>query len=51
MSKHYITLAAIISITLLEGAAIIQGLNGVILSSTIGVVAGLAGYTVGKAKK
>jgi len=38
------------SITVIEGLAILQGINGVILSSTIAVIAGLAGFTVGKKK-
>lgn len=50
MSKHYVTIAAILSITVLEGLAIMQGINGIILSSTIGVIAGLAGFIVGKVK-
>ena len=51
MGKHYVTMTAIIVIGVIEGLAIMKGINGVILSSTIGVVAGLAGFVVGKNKK
>lgn len=50
MSKHYVTIAAILCVTVLEGLAIVQGVDGVVLSSTIGVVAGLAGFIVGKVR-
>ena len=48
MSKHYVTIAAILSIAVIEGLAILQGINGVILSSAIGVLAGLGGFIAGK---
>jgi len=51
VSKHYVTITAILSITVLEGLAILQGINGIILSSTIGVIAGLAGFLAGKKSK
>jgi len=48
MSKHYVTVAAIVSITILEGLAIMQGINGIVLASSIGVIAGLGGFIAGK---
>jgi len=51
VSKHFVTIAAILSIAVIEGLAILQNINGVILSSSIGVIAGLAGYGVGKKRK
>ena len=51
MSKHYVTVTAIVVIGVIEGLAVMKGIDGVILSSTIGVIAGLAGFTVGRIKK
>lgn len=48
MRKHNVTLAAIISITVLEGIALICGINGVMLAGAIGIVAGLGGFITGK---
>jgi len=51
VSRHIVTVAAIVSIAAIEGLAIPQGMNGIILSSTIGVIAGLAGFVAGKKKQ
>lgn len=51
MGKHYVIMTAIVVIGVIEGLAIMKGIDGVILSSTIGVIAGLAGFVVGKTKK
>ena len=41
-------LAAIASITALEGYALSLGINGVALAATIGALAGLGGYFIAK---
>ena len=41
------TIAAIIAITILEGLAIWQGINGALLGLTIAAIAGLGGYEIG----
>ncbi len=38
-------------ITLLEAVALLKGMNGAALTSSIGAIAALAGYAVGKRKK
>ena len=38
------TLTAILCITVLEGIALIQGVDGQIFSAVVGVIAGLGGY-------
>lgn len=48
MSKHYVTIAAILCITVLEGLALWKGIDGKILSGAIGVIAGLGGFIAGK---
>lgn len=45
------TIVAIICITLLLGIALWQGINGVLLSSGIALIAGLGGYAVAKSKQ
>jgi len=46
--KTLITIIAIISIVILEAIALIQGIDGQIFATVIGVIAGLGGYTIGK---
>lgn len=45
------TLAAIIAITILEGLAIWQGINGWLLGFAIAAIAGLGGYEIGYHRK
>ena len=40
------TISGIIAITILETYALSQGINGVLLTTVIGIIAGLAGYNV-----
>ena len=49
--SHYKTEIAIIGIVILEGIALIQGIDGQMLSVGIGVIAGLGGYQYGKKKE
>lgn len=51
MGKYVVTVVAIIAITILEIHAISKGMNGVLLSSSVGVIAGLGGFTAGIKKK
>ena len=47
---HRIVVTAIICITILEGLAIYNGINGMILTAIIGVLAGLAGWSAPQLK-
>ena len=42
---------AIISIVVLEALALLQGIDGVLLSSGIAIIAGIAGYQIHATKK
>ncbi|MBA7644311.1 hypothetical protein ES703_52053 [subsurface metagenome] len=42
------TIVAIIAIALIEGFAIYQGINGIMLSVAIAAIAGLGGYQLKK---
>lgn len=44
-------IVAIISITILEGLAIWQGINGAGLAGAIGAITGLGGFALGKHTK
>lgn len=41
-----IVIAAITSLTLLEGLAILNGIDGVLLTAVIAIIAGLAGWSL-----
>lgn len=45
------TIIAIICITILQAVALVQGVNGTILSATIAALAGLGGYAIGKYRR
>ncbi len=47
--EHLVTLVAIGSITILEVVALMKGIDGQVLSTVFAIIAGLGGYTVGKA--
>jgi hypothetical protein len=49
VDSDWVKVAAIFSITLLEAVALLKGIDGALLSTVVAVIAGLAGYTVGKA--
>ena len=51
MIKKLTPIIAILVIGLLEAYAISQHMNGVLLSSTIAVIAGPGGFTAGMKKK
>jgi len=42
--KTLIILAAIVSITILEGIALLKGIDGALFMSSLALVGGLAGY-------
>ena len=48
--NHKIVMTSIICITILEGVALFKGVNGVLLTSVIGVIAGLAGWVAPQLK-
>jgi len=50
MKSLVIPVVAILAIVVLECVAISKGMNGVMLAGSIGLIAGIAGYT-GKAVK
>lgn len=45
---NVIAITAIISITILEIAAIVNGLNGTVLAGSIAAIAGLGGYYIAR---
>lgn len=47
--KTILGAVAIGAITVLEGIALYKGIDGTVLSTVVAVIAGLAGYTVGRA--
>lgn len=44
----YIKEIAIIGIVVIVSVALFKGINGVLLASAIGAIAGIAGYQIGK---
>lgn len=50
MKSKFTPIAAIIAIAGLEVYAISQGVNGAALAGVIGIIAGIAGYSVAKPK-
>jgi len=46
--KTILLITGIISITLLEAAALSQGINGIVLTASIGTIATIIGYGFGK---
>ena len=46
----YIREVAIAGLVILEGVALMKGIDGTLLSLVIAVIAGLAGYTVRKVR-
>jgi hypothetical protein len=51
MSKSFLPVLAILVIAALEVAAMAHGLNGTILSLTIGSIAGITGYHIKSKRK
>lgn len=49
-SKTQIAIAAIFAVVILEGAAILKGINGTYLSLAIGAITTIAGYAYGYSK-
>jgi len=43
----YVKIAAIAAITIIECVALYKGMNGKIMSLAVGVLGGIAGYTIG----
>lgn len=41
-------LVAIVAITILESIALLKGIDGTLMSTSIAVIAGLAGYVAGR---
>jgi hypothetical protein len=48
VDSDWVKIAAILSITILEAVALLKGIDGALLSMAVAVIAGLAGYQVGK---
>jgi len=46
MNKDLIVVVGIICITIIEGIALLKGLNGVLLTATIATIVGLAGWRI-----
>ena len=44
--NHKIIIAAIVSLSIIEVAALFNGIDGVLMSSVIAIIAGLAGWTI-----
>jgi hypothetical protein len=50
MAKQRIeAIAAMICITILEGIALMKGIDGMFLSTVIAIIAGLGGFWIGRA--
>ena len=50
MAKHMIeAVTAMICITILEGIALMKGIDGMFLSTVIAIIAGLGGFWIGRA--
>jgi len=50
MAKHRIeAITAMICITILEGIALMKGIDGMFLSTVIAIIAGLGGFWIGRA--
>jgi hypothetical protein len=49
MAKHRIeAVTAMICITILDGIALMKGIDGMFLSTVIAIIAGLGGFWIGK---
>lgn len=46
MKEKIVSITAISGIVILEVIALYKGINGVMLATTIGVIAGIAGYSI-----
>ncbi len=46
IKDHRVVMAAMICITVLETVALLKGINGVLLTTIVGLIAGLAGWMV-----
>ena len=44
--KTWVTIIAILCITILEAAAVIRGIDGALLAAVMAIIAGLAGYKI-----
>ncbi len=49
--KTAIKISAIVSLTALEGMALYSGLDGVMFGPVVALIAGIAGYSLGKKAK
>lgn len=48
--KTMITIIGILSIVILESVALFNGIDGIMLTATIGTIATIVGYNYGKSK-
>ncbi len=46
MKKHAVTIIAITAIFALETIALLKGINGVLMSTSVAIIAGLGGYEI-----
>lgn len=44
-------IVAIAAITILEGLAILKGIDGILLAGAVAAIAGLGGFTIARKKK
>ena len=51
MANRSVKLVAIFGIIFLEAVALWRGVDGIYFSAAVAGIAGIAGYTVGRAKK
>lgn len=51
MKINYVVISAIIVIGILETIALIKGINGTLLTLTVGAIAGLAGWRIPNGQK
>lgn len=47
----YVKITGIIGVVTIVGLSVLHGLDGIVIASGMGIVAGLAGYEVGVHKK
>ncbi len=50
-NKIIVSLTAIISIATIDIMALVQGINGVLMMSSIAIIGGIAGYGIAKKKE
>ena len=49
--RHAVSIVAIIAIGFIEGMALFQGIDGTMMVLSIGAIAGLGGYQIGRIRR